>query len=215
MSPSLGRAPRGYPPCHRVPVNTRLLPRALVSEWGSRPGPTCVVVSVPRRSTWRSSPQYDRPCRLTWRHPSDGSPTCRQPWRRWHPVTATQRGACEGQAGRGRRGAATATQRGAFEGQAGLGTAGGCALGALRSSVGRAPLSSLGARGFRRTVGGRITGWLRRAEAGCSPLVVPSLLWSWAGDRCSEADFCRLPRKGVHFQHQCDTDPMDLPCSGL
>ena len=102
-----------------------------------------------------------------------------------------------------------------LRGAGGAGHGGGCALGALRSSVGRAPLSSLGARGFRRTVGGRITGWLRRAEAGCSPLVVPSLLWSWAGDRCSEADCCRLPREGVHFQHQCDTDPVDLPCSGL
>lgn len=102
-----------------------------------------------------------------------------------------------------------------LRGAGGAGHGGGCALGALRSSVGRAPLSSLGAQGFRRTVGGRITGWLRRAEAGCSPLVVPSLLWSWAGDRCSEADCCRLPREGVHFQHQCDTDPVDLPCSGL
>lgn len=95
------------------------------------------------------------------------------------------------------------------------GRTGGCTLGALRSSVGRAPLSSLGARGFRHTGGERITGWLRRAEAGCSPLVVQSLLWSWAGDRCSEADRCRLPHEGVRFQHQCDTDPVDSPCSGL
>ena len=45
-----------------------------------------------------------------------------------------------------------------LRGAGGAGHGGGCALGALRSSVGRAPLSSLGARGFRRTVGGRITG---------------------------------------------------------
>ena len=142
---------------------------------------------------------------LSWSDTGLGLPACCSLplWTVYRASDCHNRGACPGeraaawpgQAGRTRRPQEHRLEPGIPGEQRGpRGTRGGrgCALGALRSSGDRAPLS-------RSAGGGRVTGRLRRAEAGCSLLVEPSLLWSWAGDRCSEACSCQLPREGVHF----------------